>query len=177
MRALLEVTLVNSSAIIADGIGDVEREVVATLLSSHAEQLAVLCLRQVLLKVAVQSRSTCQVLNILDSVQTETVNHVKRIILNLVEVAVVAVTRYYIAVLLVPLGILYTHILGWNHLTIEHHTLTAVLLIQFFYDSQNGLHIFCVTRVVTYLYTQELSRLYKSVYANGQVLAADVDVT
>ena len=42
VRALLKITLVNGSAVVADGVGDVERKVVTTLLCSHLKQLAVL---------------------------------------------------------------------------------------------------------------------------------------
>ena len=44
MRALLQVARVNVTALVADGVRDVEREVVATLLSSHTQQLTVLSL-------------------------------------------------------------------------------------------------------------------------------------
>ena len=129
-----------------------------------------------LLKIAVQCRSTGQVLNILDTVQTETVNYVQCGILHLIEVAVVAVTRYNIAVLLIPLGVLDTNVLGRNHLTVEHYALGAVLLVQLLYDTQNGLYILCVTRVVTDLDTQELGTLNQTVYTDCQILTAYVDV-
>ena len=40
--ALVEVTLVDVAAVVADGVGNVEGEVVAAFLRGHAEQLAVL---------------------------------------------------------------------------------------------------------------------------------------
>ena len=42
--AFLEISLVDMSAVIADGVGDVECEVVASLFCRHLEQFAVLCL-------------------------------------------------------------------------------------------------------------------------------------
>ena len=44
MRTFLEVTLVDVSAVVADCIRDIECEVVASFLGSHAQQLAILCL-------------------------------------------------------------------------------------------------------------------------------------
>ena len=38
----LEVALVDVSAVVADGVGDVEREVVASLFGCHAQELSVL---------------------------------------------------------------------------------------------------------------------------------------
>ena len=51
--ALMEVALVDVAAVVADGVGDVEGEVVTAFLRCHAEQLAVLCLREVFLQVGV----------------------------------------------------------------------------------------------------------------------------
>ena len=53
-RALVQVALVDVTAVVAERVGNVEREVVASLLGSHAQQLAVLRLREVLLQVHVQ---------------------------------------------------------------------------------------------------------------------------
>ena len=44
VRTFLQIMLADVSAAVADGIRDVEREVVATFLSGHSEQLCVLCL-------------------------------------------------------------------------------------------------------------------------------------
>ena len=44
MRTLLEVVLADVSAAVADGVRNVEGEIVATFLSGHSEQLCVLCL-------------------------------------------------------------------------------------------------------------------------------------
>ena len=40
----VEVAFVDVAAVVADGVGNVEGEIVAAFLRSHAEQLAVLCL-------------------------------------------------------------------------------------------------------------------------------------
>ena len=42
MWALLEIALVDVSAVVADGVRDVEREVVASLFGCHAQELSVL---------------------------------------------------------------------------------------------------------------------------------------
>ena len=50
--ALLQIALVDMAAVVADGVGDVEGEVVTTFLGSHLQQLHVLILREVLDKEA-----------------------------------------------------------------------------------------------------------------------------
>ena len=55
MRTLLEIALVDMSAIVADGVGDVIGEIIATFLCCHAEEVAILCLGEVLREVHVQS--------------------------------------------------------------------------------------------------------------------------
>ena len=55
LRTFVEVAFVNVSAVVADSVGDIEGEIVTTFLSRYAEQLAVLCLREMLLQVGVQS--------------------------------------------------------------------------------------------------------------------------
>ena len=44
MRTLLQVTLVDMTTIVADGVGDIEREVVASLLRRNAQKLTILSL-------------------------------------------------------------------------------------------------------------------------------------
>ena len=54
IRTFLQITLVNMSAVVADGIRDVKGKIVAAFASGYAEQLSVLFLAQMLLEVAVQ---------------------------------------------------------------------------------------------------------------------------
>ena len=75
LRTLVQIALINMSALVAHGIGDVEREVVATLLGSHLQQLQLLLLGQVLLKVHVQGRTTSEVLDIWCAMQFELVKY------------------------------------------------------------------------------------------------------
>ena len=70
----MQIALVNVAAVVADGVGDVEREVVATLLCSHLQQVLVLLLRQMLLEVHVKGRAACEVLDIGSAVQLELVD-------------------------------------------------------------------------------------------------------
>ena len=55
MWALFEVSFVDVAAVVADGVGDVECEVVTSFFGSHTEKLCVLLLAQVLLEVLCQS--------------------------------------------------------------------------------------------------------------------------
>ena len=54
MRALFQVSLVDMSTVVADGVGDVEGEVVTTLLCSDLQQVQILLFREVLVEVHVE---------------------------------------------------------------------------------------------------------------------------
>ena len=146
--ALLEVALVNVATVVADGVGDIEGEVVAPFLGGHFEQLAVLLLSEVLLEVAMQRRAAGEVLDVGGAVQTELVEHRERGVLDDVEVGVVAVARHEVAVLAVPFGVLHSHILGGDHLAVEHHLLGAVFLVLLLHQPEHRLHKLAVLRVV-----------------------------
>ena len=106
------------------------------------EKLAVLSFAQVLLKVHVQGRTTCQMLDIWLSVQLELVYHIERIIFNNVKIAVVTVARHLIAIFLVPLCVLDTDILCRNHFAVEHKTflLVSVFLVGNLNHAKNVLY-------------------------------------
>ena len=82
VRTLLQITLVNVSAVVTYGIGNVEREVVATLLGGNLQQVQVLLLRQVLIKVHVQGRAAREVLDVGSAVQLELVDDAQRVVLR-----------------------------------------------------------------------------------------------
>ena len=69
-----------------------------------------------------------------------------------------------------------TYVLGRNHLAVEHQLLGTVLLVVLLDEAEDALYEVFVVIVRRNLQTHELSSLYESVDADGQVLAADVDV-
>ena len=176
MRTLLQVTLVNMATLVADGIGNVEREVVTSLLGSHLQQMLVLLLRQVLVQVHVQGRATGEVLDVRCAVQLELVDDAQRVVFHHVEIAVVAVAGNKVAVLTVPLGMLHTDVLGRNHLTVEHDVLRAVLAVVLLDKSQNALYEVQVVVVRRDLQAHELGSLHQTVDTDGQILATDIDI-
>ena len=66
---LVEIAFVYMPAIVASRIGDVEGEVVGALLRRHAEQVAILRLREVLFEITMQRRAAREVLHILPAVE------------------------------------------------------------------------------------------------------------
>ena len=76
-RTRLGVALVDMPAIVADRIRDVEREIVASLLRSHAQQVAVLLPAQMFLQVHVQGRAAREVLDVFAAVQPEFVDYIQ----------------------------------------------------------------------------------------------------
>ena len=176
--AFLEVTLVDMSTVVADGVGDVEGEIVAAFAGGHSEELAVLVLAEVFLQVAVQRRAAGQVFDVLFAVQAELVQYVGVRVFHDVEIAVVAVAMHLIAVFLVPLGMFHAHVLGRDHLAVEHEAvlLRVVLLVIAFDEAQNILYEMFVIGVVGDRNLEELGGFDEAVDADGEVLAAQVDV-
>ena len=138
VRALLQITLVNMAAVVADGVRDIEGEIVAAFLGCDLQQMQVLILGEMLLEVHVEGRATREVLDVGSAMQLELVEDGQRVVLYDIEVRVVAVAWYEVAVLTIPLGVLYTNVLGRNHLAVEHHVLRAILTIILFYQSEIG---------------------------------------
>ena len=126
MRTLFEIALIYSATVIADSVGHVEREVVAAFTGCHLEQLAILPFGEVLLKIHVESRTACEMLNIGSAMELEFLYDVGVGILDNIEIAVLAVARNEVAVFPIPLSMLYAHILGRNHLAVEEHVLRAI---------------------------------------------------
>ena len=141
---LLEIALIDVSAFITDGVGDVEREVVAALLCGHSEELSVLWLSEVLVEVHVQRRTACEMLDVGCPMKAELVEYGERVVLNAVEIAVVAVARNEVSVGLVPLSVLHTYVLGWYHLAVEHGFLGAICLVVFLNEAEYALNEFLV---------------------------------
>ena len=176
LRTLLQITLIDGTAVIADGIGNVEREIVTSLLGSYLQKFHVLLLRQVLIEIHVQCRSTCQMLDVGCTVEFELVNHTQRLVLNDIEVGVIAVARHKVAILTVPLGMLHTNVFCRNHFTVEHDILCTVLLVILLNQSQDALNEVLIVVIWSDLQPHELSCLYQAIDTDGQILATDIDV-
>ncbi len=175
--AFVQVALVDVSAVVAHRVGDVEREVVASLARRNAQELAVLRLAQVLLQVEVEGRAAGEVLDVAAAVEPELVEDVEPRILHGVEVAVVAVARHRVTVLAVPLGVFHAHVLRGDHLAVEHHLLRAVFSVVAFDQPQDLLHETLVVRIVVDPESERFGSLDQAVHADGQVLAREVDVS
>jgi hypothetical protein len=52
--ALMQIALVDMSAVVADSVGNIECKIVTSLLSSYLQKMEVLLLRQVLVQIHVQ---------------------------------------------------------------------------------------------------------------------------
>ena len=75
MRALLQISLVDMSTVVADGVGDVEGEVVTPLLCSNLQQVQILLFREVLVEVHVECRTTSEVFDIWCAMQFELIKY------------------------------------------------------------------------------------------------------
>ena len=65
---LVQIAFVDMPAIVAEGVGDIECEVVGAFLRCYAEKVAILRLREVLFKITMQGRTAREVLHILPAV-------------------------------------------------------------------------------------------------------------
>ena len=116
-------------------------------------------------------------LYVLAAVETELVHDIEGIILNHIEIAVVAVTRHPVAVFAVPLRVFYSHILRRNHLAVEESFLGAILLVVSFDYAEHFLYEFGVLRIVGNFKSEEFRSLYHTVDTYGEILPCDIDVT
>ena len=121
--ALGEIALVDATAFVAERVGDVEGEVVAAFHSRHAEEVAVLGLREVLFQVAVESAAAGEVVDIATTVETELLDGIGVFVLYDVEIGVVAITRHVVTGFAIPAGVLHTDVLGGNHFAVEKQVL------------------------------------------------------
>ena len=124
----MQVMLRNVSAVIADGIRDIHRPIGTPSLDSHIHQFAVLLLIQMFLQIQMQGTAAVQILRHFGAVEHEFVKRFGRILDN-IEVAVVAVTRNYEAVLLIPLCVLDTKIFSGIIFCIKQNAIRAIYLV------------------------------------------------
>lgn len=134
--------LTDVSAVVADRIGDIEREVVAPLLGSHLQQMSILLLAKVLIEIHVESGASSKVLDVGFAVEFELVDDVGVGVFDNVEVTVVTVSGDHVAIFLIPLGVLYAHVLSRDHFAVEHQPLLLVResLVLDFDHAKNVLH-------------------------------------
>ena len=108
-------------AVVADGVGNVESEIIASLHSRHTEQLPVLRFAEMLRKIGVKSGTARQMFDVLSPVETELVDEVEGFVFYHIEITVVAVAPYFITVLTVPFGMLHANIFSRYHLAVEQN--------------------------------------------------------
>ena len=72
---------------------------------------------------------------------------------------------------------LYAHVFSGNHLTVEEQILRTILLVVMLYDAEHTLYEMLVVLVRGNLQPHELGSLNQSVDADGQILAADIDIS
>lgn len=165
------------AAIVADRIGDVESEVVATFLGGHAEQLAVLGLGEMFLEVGVKGGTACEVRYVAAAVEPELVDEVQRVVFHYVEIAVIAITWYTVTVFAVPFGMFYTDIFGRYHLAVEKKLLGFIFVVVFFNETEYIFHEVLVLWIVVNRYIQEFGCFNEAVDTDCEVLACDVDIS
>ena len=116
-------------------------------------------------------------LYVVAAVQLELVDDVQRLVLNNIEVRVVAVTGHEISVLPVPFCVFHADILSGYHLTVEHELLCAELLVIVLDKAEDILHELPVLLVVGYCDAHELCSLDETIHADCEILAVDVYVS
>ena len=123
VRALREIALVDAATFVAKRVGNVEGEVVAAFHSRHAEEVAILGLREVLFEIAVEGAAAGEVVDVSTTVEAELLDGIGIFILYDVEIRVVAVARHVVAVFAIPASMLDPDVLGGNHFAVEEQIL------------------------------------------------------
>ena len=106
LGAMLQLVLGNVAAIIADGIGNVEGEVVTAGGDGQLQQMSILILGEMLFQIAMECTAAIQIAGVYLTMETELVDDVGTLILHQVEVRVITITRDDVVILLIPLGVL-----------------------------------------------------------------------
>ena len=129
LRTFLDKTLVDMSAFVAHCVRDIKSEVITAFFRGHSQKLAVLLLCEMFLKVAVQCRAACEVLDITLAVQFKLIENVSIGVFNDIEVAVLTVARNLVAVFLIPFSMFHAHVFRRNHLAVEHEARLFVFFV------------------------------------------------
>ena len=107
----------------------------------------------------------------------ELIYDIERLILYYVEIRVIAVTRYIVTVLAIPLCVFYTDVLRWYHLAVEQNLLRTILFVEFLDNREDTLYEFLILLIWSDFQPHELCSLYQSVHTYGQILTRHIDVT
>lgn len=97
---------ISVAALIAEGDQDIRAEIIAACASGYPDKIHVLPCGKVFLQVQVKSRTAIQILAGLAAVQNKFINGVHGIGFHRIQIGIVTIARYKIAVLAIPLGIL-----------------------------------------------------------------------
>ena len=100
----IQAMLVDMSAIIADGIGDIEGKIRAAGYHCGIEHLEILIFGKMLAEVAVVSRPAIEVLRELLATHFEFIKDVFCFVLYEIKIGIIPVTRHEIAIAFIPLG-------------------------------------------------------------------------
>ena len=165
------------TAVVANGVRDVESEVVTAFFRCHSQQLAILVLCEMFVEVAVQCRAACEVFDVAFAVEFELIENVSVLIFNDIELAIIAVARYFVAVFLVPLSMFHTYVFGWNHLAVEHQARFLVLFVVFLDKAEYLFHKVLIFRVIANFDAFKLGCFDYTVDTYCEVLAVDCDVS
>ena len=111
------------------------------------------------------------------SVQFELVENCQRVILDAIEIAVIAAAWNKIPVFGVPFSMLYSDILCRNHLAVEHSFLCTESLILCFYQSKYSLYKLLIVLIRCDVKSHEFCCFYKTIDTNSEILAINVDVS
>ena len=72
---------------------------------------------------------------------------------------------------------LHAYVLCRNHLTVEEHILSAILLIDTLHDRENTLYKLLILIIRSYLKSHKLSCFHESINTNSKILATHIDIT
>ena len=132
---------------LAQGVRDVEGQVIAARLHRGVQQLAILLLGQMLVEVDMAGRASIEVSCEVTPMELQLIQHIDSRIFHPEEIAVVAIARDAEFIGAIPRGILHTLILGRNHLSIEHDSLRSGALVGLVDGLKNSFGISNILRI------------------------------
>ena len=129
-----------------------------------------------LLKIAVERTSSREMVDIATTVETEFLDGVDVFIFHHIEIAVVTIARYIVAIGFVPTCVFHSHVFSRNHFAVEEEVFRTILLVVVFDEREDAFHKVSILLVVADGDAEAFCSFHNAVHTDGEILALDVDV-
>ena len=129
-----------------------------------------------LLKIAVERASACEMVDVATTVETEFLDGVDVFVFHHIEIAVVAIARHIVAIGFVPTCVFHSHVFSRNHFAVEEEVFRAIFLVVVLDEREDAFHKISILLVVADGDAEAFCCFDNAVHTDGEILALNVDV-